>query len=94
MNLPNPCALVAACASKFLTTNDIEHRLLEIHYAKDDTHVIVIFESNGRLHGYDEGGTTTLPKNITWGTKISRIAANWAVESKWDYPVIKARWDK
>lgn len=93
MTVPNPCALVTAAAKKFLRANSIPCLTLEIGYEKNSSHVITVYEDSG-LHGYDEGGTTSLPKKLNWKSAPLEIALAWVKHSRWHYSAVRAKWNK
>lgn len=96
IDLPSDCALIAVMACYQLARGKVVCRPLAITYKLKPVHrhIVVIFEFEGQLRGYDRDGTVSLDKALSWKSTPSKIAKTWAIHPSNDFPfkVYKGDW--
>jgi hypothetical protein len=75
--LPASCGLIAAAALAYLKRHRVKCRQLYMKWGKDQGHCIVVFESAGSLHTYDEFGCLRFSGATNWRTDPRSIARAW-----------------
>lgn len=95
-DLPKDCALLACATCYMLARYGITCRPLAITYQPRPRrrHVIVIFQFEGRLRGYDRGGSVTLPAKLSFDDPPTKIARAWASspDNEWDFTAVRGEW--
>lgn len=90
-DLHNDCGLVAAAAFKYLFAHGVKAKVLNIRYGPDEGHVVVVYQSGGRLATYDHDGSMIFDEEIDWEINPKKAAQYWA-DANSGKSVISAFW--
>lgn len=88
----NDCGLVAAAAFKYLSAHGVKAKVLNIRYEPGEGHVIVVFQSGGRLATYDHDGSMVFDEKVTWDNINPKKAAKYWADANSGKTVTSAFW--